>query len=93
MAETKQVRKLAEKYFGGFEAGEKSSRSIPEEPVQKQEKSLVMKLDSEPWYVEGYHVPAFGAPEYPVSYFPHQEREALHDWPCAMVNKATSSLR
>uniref|UniRef100_A0A7S3EK04 Alpha-MPP n=1 Tax=Rhodosorus marinus TaxID=101924 RepID=A0A7S3EK04_9RHOD len=61
-----EVRKLAEKYFGGFEAGEKSSRTIPEEPVQKQEKSLVMKLDSEPWYVEGYHVPAFGAPEYPA---------------------------
>lgn len=56
--DTSEVRKLAQVYFGRFQAKSKTSASIPEEPPQTTTKEVTLKLQSEPWYLEGYHRPS-----------------------------------
>ena len=40
-----QVRKLAEKWFGPIEAGQKYSRNLPEEPIQTGPRKLEVEAD------------------------------------------------
>ena len=42
---TEQVKKLAEKWFGPLEPGEKYTRQLPEEPVQSAERKLEVHAD------------------------------------------------
>jgi predicted Zn-dependent peptidase len=56
--DTSEVRKLAQVYFGRFQTKSKTTASIPEEPPQTTTKEVTLKLQSEPWYLEGYHRPS-----------------------------------
>ncbi|MDF3076459.1 MAG: insulinase family protein [Sphingobacteriaceae bacterium] len=43
--QTEEVRELAEKWFGSIPAGEKYSRSLPQEPELKEERRAVVKAN------------------------------------------------
>ncbi|MFB6276603.1 MAG: M16 family metallopeptidase [Halothece sp.] len=53
-----QVKDLAEVYFGRFPREEKPPQVTAVEPPQTQTREVNLKLNSEPWYFEGYHRPA-----------------------------------
>ena len=42
---TDDVKKLAEKWFGSIESGEKYMRNIPQEPAQTEARNLIVKAD------------------------------------------------
>ncbi|NEO87318.1 MAG: insulinase family protein [Spirulina sp. SIO3F2] len=59
----RQVQELAEIYFGRY-----TKRPVPPEvsevePAQTETRSVTLTLDSEPWYLEGYHRPALTHPD------------------------------
>ncbi|MGD1852562.1 MAG: M16 family metallopeptidase [Cyanophyceae cyanobacterium] len=58
-----EVKRLAEIYFGRFEARPEPPDVIRQEPVQQQEKEITVRLESQPWYFEGYHVPSMTDPD------------------------------
>ncbi|MBH8556070.1 insulinase family protein [Nostocaceae cyanobacterium CENA357] len=58
-----QVKKLAQTYFGRFQAKSKAVAQIPTEPPQKQTREVTLQLPSQPWYLEGYHRPAINHPD------------------------------
>jgi len=53
-----QVKELAEVYFGRFPSEEKPPQVTATEPPQTETREVNLKLNSEPWYFEGYHRPA-----------------------------------
>lgn len=53
-----QVKDLAEVYFGRFPREEKPPQVTAVEPPQAETREVNLKLNSEPWYFEGYHRPA-----------------------------------
>ncbi|MGB7378204.1 MAG: pitrilysin family protein [Rivularia sp. (in: cyanobacteria)] len=53
-----EVKKLAEAYFGRYEAKAKPEQKLAVEPKQTQEKEFTLNLPSQPWYLEGYHRPS-----------------------------------
>ncbi|MEM9925413.1 MAG: pitrilysin family protein [Cyanobacteria bacterium P01_D01_bin.50] len=58
-----EVRKMAEAYFGRYEAKSKPQQTIATEPKQTQEKEFTLNLPSQPWYLEGYHRPSLNHPD------------------------------
>jgi predicted Zn-dependent peptidase len=58
-----QVKKLAQIYFGRFQAKAKPQSKIPLEPKQTQTREVSLQLPSQPWYLEGYHRPAITHPD------------------------------
>ncbi|MBH8574011.1 insulinase family protein [Nostocaceae cyanobacterium CENA369] len=58
-----EVKKLAQIYFGRFPAKPKAVEQIPVEPSQKQTREVTLQLNSQPWYLEGYHRPAVTHPD------------------------------
>ncbi|WP_448269011.1 M16 family metallopeptidase [Nostoc sp. DSM 114159] len=58
-----QVKKLAQTYFGRFQAKTKAVEQIPVEPPQQQTREVTLQLPSQPWYLEGYHRPAITDPD------------------------------
>lgn len=59
----KEVKRLSQTYFGRFK-----SRSAPPdvtvvEPPQTQTREVTLRLNSQPWYLEGYHRPALNHPD------------------------------
>lgn len=58
-----EVKKLAEAYFGRYEARPKPEQQLPVEPKQTQEKEFTLNLPSQPWYLEGYHRPSLNHPD------------------------------
>ncbi|WP_414518385.1 M16 family metallopeptidase [Nostoc sp. PCC 9305] len=58
-----QVKKLAQTYFGRFQAKTKAVEQIPVEPPQQQTREVTLQLPSQPWYLEGYHRPAITHPD------------------------------
>jgi predicted Zn-dependent peptidase len=56
--EPKQVQELAEVYFGRFPAQPAAKEEIPVEPAQQQTQEVTLRLESQPWYLEGYHRPS-----------------------------------
>jgi predicted Zn-dependent peptidase len=58
-----EVKRLANLYFGGYVAKSKPSRVTAVEPPQTEERSLTLELQSQPWYLEGYHRPAMNHPD------------------------------
>ncbi len=58
-----EVKKLAQTYFGRFQAKSKAVAQIPAEPPQKQTREVTLQLPSQPWYLEGYHRPAVNHPD------------------------------
>lgn len=58
-----QVFALAEKYFGRLPAAPKPAPLRTVEPPQKAEREVVIKDAAQPFYLEGYHRPAFYHPD------------------------------
>ncbi|RCJ30938.1 peptidase M16 [Nostoc minutum NIES-26] len=58
-----EVKKLAQTYFGRFQAKPKAVAKILVEPQQKQTREVTLQLPSQPWYLEGYHRPAVTHPD------------------------------
>ncbi|MBN3886580.1 MAG: pitrilysin family protein [Nostoc sp.] len=58
-----EVKKLAQTYFGRFQAKTKAVEQIPVEPPQQQTREVTLQLASQPWYLEGYHRPAVTHPD------------------------------
>ena len=61
-----QVKQLAQVYFGRF-----SKKPVPPEvkkvePQQDKTREVTLKLDSQPWYLEGYHRPALNHPDHAI---------------------------
>lgn len=61
-----EVRRLAKLYFGRFPAGAEPPAVAEVEPPQTEPREVTVRFPSEPWYLEGYHVPAFNSPDRPI---------------------------
>ncbi|TAF53849.1 MAG: insulinase family protein [Oscillatoriales cyanobacterium] len=59
----KQVRRLAKTYFGRYPAGPTPPPVTQVEPEQTAERSIEVRMQSEPWYIEGYHRPSLNHPD------------------------------
>ena len=60
-----EVKALAQTYFGreSWSSRSGSRHAIPTEPVQRQEKVVELTRQTQPWYMEAYHIPGSGDPE------------------------------
>lgn len=58
-----EVRRLAQTYFGRYQAKPTASNNLPAEPKQTQPREVTLQLPSQPWYLEGYHRPAMNHPD------------------------------
>jgi len=54
---------LLEKYFSKVPAGSKPEDMTTEEPKQFAEKSLIIREQTQPFYIEGYHRPSYRDPD------------------------------
>ncbi len=61
--EPKEVKRLATLYFGRFKAKPAPPRVTLVEPAQTATREVTLKLQSQPWYLEGYHRPALNHPD------------------------------
>ncbi|NJK40363.1 MAG: insulinase family protein [Acaryochloridaceae cyanobacterium SU_2_1] len=64
--EPKQVKRLAQIYFGRYRARPVPPKVQQVEPPQQKTKSTTLKLASQPWYLEGYHRPAISDPDHVI---------------------------
>ncbi|MBL1202516.1 MAG: insulinase family protein [Nostoc sp. GBBB01] len=58
-----EVKKLAQTYFGRYQAKVKATAKIPTEPQQKQTREVTLQLPAQPLYFEGYHRPSVTHPD------------------------------
>ncbi|PSB08026.1 peptidase M16 [Pleurocapsa sp. CCALA 161] len=61
-----EVRKLAKTYFGRFQPQPQPAGVAKVEPPQTKTKEVTVTFPSQPWYLEGYHIPALSDPDYEV---------------------------
>lgn len=61
--DTKTALPLLEKYFSRVAAGPKPEEMTTVEPPQFAEKSLVIREQTQPFYLEGYHRPSYRDPD------------------------------
>lgn len=61
-----QVKQFAKEYFGRFPQNTKPPQLVAYEPPQTETKEFTIEYPSQPWYLEGYHIPAFNDPDYVV---------------------------
>jgi predicted Zn-dependent peptidase len=61
-----EVQSLAKTYFGRFPAQPKPTVVAKIEPSQAKTKEVTVTFPSQPWYLEGYHIPALSDPDYQV---------------------------
>ena len=61
-----QVKMMAEKYFGRFPNTVKPPKLSISEPTQTETREVSIKYPSQPWYLEGYHIPDLNHPDYLV---------------------------
>ncbi len=54
---------MLEKYFGRIPAGPKPEEMTTVEPKQFAEKSVVIREQTQPFYIEGYHRPSYRDPD------------------------------
>ncbi len=59
----KQVKELAQAYFGRFKAKPSPPKLKAVEPKQTEVREVELKLPSQPWYLEAYHRPAITHPD------------------------------
>jgi predicted Zn-dependent peptidase len=58
------VLPVVEKYFAPWQGGPKPEDvDITKEPPQTSQRSVLLKEQSQPWYLEGYHRPAYTDPD------------------------------
>lgn len=53
-----KVQELAKVYFGRYQAKPKPAEVTIVEPQQQETRQVTLKLQSQPWYLEGYHRPS-----------------------------------
>jgi len=58
-----QVKQLAQTYFGRYQAKPKPPEVALVEPQQQETRQVTLELQSQPWYLEGYHRPAIKSPD------------------------------
>jgi predicted Zn-dependent peptidase len=58
-----EVKRLAQIYFGRYKARPRAPQVTTVEPPQSKTKEVTLKLESQPWYLEGYHRPALKHPD------------------------------
>ena len=61
-----EVEELAKVYFSRFKAKPAPPEVSKTEPRQTQTKEVIVKLPTQPWYLEGYHIAGLTDPDYPV---------------------------
>jgi predicted Zn-dependent peptidase len=63
-----EVQTLAKTYFGRFKAQAQAKPAMVAkvEPPQTKTKEVTVTFPSQPWYLEGYHIPALSDPDYEV---------------------------
>ena len=61
-----EVQRLAEIYFGRYQAQPEPPEVAAVEPPQTATRNLTLELPSQPWYFEGYHRPAFNHPDHVI---------------------------
>ncbi|MGI0490026.1 M16 family metallopeptidase [Pantanalinema rosaneae CENA516] len=61
-----EVKRLANTYFGRFPSRPAPPEVIAVEPPQTATREVTLRLKSQPWYLEGYHAPAFKHPDHIV---------------------------
>lgn len=59
-----EVKRLANTYFGRFQAKPAPPEVMAVEPPQTETREVNLRLKSQPWYLEGYHAPAFKHPDH-----------------------------
>jgi predicted Zn-dependent peptidase len=62
----KQIRVLAEKYFGGIPSGPKPVDYRSVEPKQEAERRVILKAQAQRLILMGYHAAGINDPDYPV---------------------------
>ena len=62
----KEVKELAQIYFGRFKKQPQPAAVNKPEPPQTETKEIKVEFPSQPLYLEGYHIPALSHPDYPV---------------------------
>ncbi len=62
----REVKRLAEAYFGRFPARPAPPPLTFEEPPQTETREITLQLPSQPWYLEGFHRPAITHPDHVV---------------------------
>ncbi|MEM8777558.1 MAG: pitrilysin family protein [Cyanobacteria bacterium P01_G01_bin.49] len=61
--EPEQVQQFAEVYFGRYPAKSDPPQVTAVEPKQAETREVTLELESQPWYLEGYHRPALSHPD------------------------------
>lgn len=61
-----EVQRLAEVYFGRYEARAVPPEPTINEPSQTAPQEFSLALPSEPWYLEGYHRPSLNHPDHVI---------------------------
>ena len=59
-----EVKSLAKIYFGRFESQPQPASVDKPEPTQTETREVTVEFPSQPWYLEGYHVPSLKHPDY-----------------------------
>ncbi|XGV98452.1 MAG: M16 family metallopeptidase [Leptolyngbya sp. BL-A-14] len=59
----KEVKRLAQLYFGRFKAKPAPPEVVAAEPAQTEPREVTLRLETQPWYLEGYHRPALKHPD------------------------------
>ena len=61
-----EVETLAKTYFGRFSPQPQVATVDKPEPPQTETREVTVEFPSQPWYLEGYHIPSLSHPDYPV---------------------------
>ena len=64
--EPERVKELAQIYFGRFKSQPQPATVTKVEPSQEETREVTVNFPSQPWYLEGYHIPALSDPDYSV---------------------------
>jgi len=62
----KEVKRLAQVYFGRYKPGPAPKTELAVEPPQTATWEVTLRLPSQPWYLEGYHRPAINHPDHVI---------------------------
>ncbi len=58
-----EVKRLAQLYFGRYKAKPAPPEVVAAEPAQTETREITLRLETQPWYLEGYHRPALKHPD------------------------------
>lgn len=62
----KQVKQMAEAYFGRYQAKSGAPNLVVTAPAQTEPRSVTVNMPTEPWYMEGYQRPDLTDPDHAV---------------------------